>query len=82
MADQEPIQDEPPLPESYEPCECLEDALDIAERLLMDAPMFSDTHRIVPDAELLRLVQRLNAAANDPGGHPKQDIGGQPPPPA
>jgi DNA-binding transcriptional MocR family regulator len=55
-----------------EPCECLEDAIDIAEGWLMDAPNSDDTytHRIIPADELLRLVQRLNAAAN-PSGHPR-----------
>lgn len=63
--------DEPCESCDWPPCECLEDAIDIAESLLSDAPLFSATHRIVPAHELFVLVQRLNAARN-PSGHPER----------
>lgn len=49
-------------------CDCLEQALDLAETLLMDAPDYSLDDQIVKSKELLKLVQLLNAAAETANG--------------
>lgn len=42
--------------------DCLEQAADLAETLLMDAPNHAPDTRIVKSDDLLRLVQLLNGA--------------------
>lgn len=49
--------------EDYGWRECVEVALEVAERLLMEAPNYDAETRLVSADDLLRIVQELNAAS-------------------
>lgn len=44
---------------------CIEAALEVAERVLMEAPNYDADHRIVANDDILRIAQELNASLRD-----------------